>query len=176
MSCVFRVVERIFGDYIKNWFLICFLFFIFSQSDKDFSTVQLQDHSHTPWIVIVAKYLTKWFNEVCCKTVLLLLLVCLFWSSKLFLQCVTLKKGGGRKKNFWLKYEWMYEQWQTPGVQQSEHSKLSSRHFKDKNLFMFFKFRKVNNGLRVTKRKKPSKNWFGKVIHVPGVPHSCWQK
>ncbi|NXD08247.1 ULA1 enzyme, partial [Nothocercus nigrocapillus] len=22
-----------------------------------------QDHSHTPWIVIVAKYLTKWFNE-----------------------------------------------------------------------------------------------------------------
>lgn len=78
MSCVFRIVEEIFGVYIENKFLICFLFFIFSQPDKNFSAVQLQDHSHTPWIVIVAKYLTKWFNEVRCKTVLLVLLVCLF--------------------------------------------------------------------------------------------------
>lgn len=23
-----------------------------------------QDHSHTPWIIIVAKYLEKWLNEV----------------------------------------------------------------------------------------------------------------
>ncbi|XP_062442883.1 NEDD8-activating enzyme E1 regulatory subunit isoform X2 [Rhea pennata] len=29
----------------------------------DLDHMDKKDHSHTPWIVIVAKYLTKWFNE-----------------------------------------------------------------------------------------------------------------
>ncbi|NXT45750.1 ULA1 enzyme, partial [Pluvianellus socialis] len=29
----------------------------------DLDQMDKKDHSHTPWIVIVAKYLTKWFNE-----------------------------------------------------------------------------------------------------------------
>uniref|UniRef100_A0A8C9N9L2 NEDD8-activating enzyme E1 regulatory subunit n=1 Tax=Serinus canaria TaxID=9135 RepID=A0A8C9N9L2_SERCA len=29
----------------------------------DLEHMDKKDHSHTPWIVIVAKYLTKWFNE-----------------------------------------------------------------------------------------------------------------
>ncbi|XP_054054307.1 NEDD8-activating enzyme E1 regulatory subunit isoform X1 [Rissa tridactyla] len=29
----------------------------------DLDHMDRKDHSHTPWIVIVAKYLTKWFNE-----------------------------------------------------------------------------------------------------------------
>uniref|UniRef100_A0A8C3LZD0 NEDD8-activating enzyme E1 regulatory subunit n=1 Tax=Chrysolophus pictus TaxID=9089 RepID=A0A8C3LZD0_CHRPC len=32
----------------------------------DLDHMDKKDHSHTPWIVIVAKYLTKWFNEVLC--------------------------------------------------------------------------------------------------------------
>lgn len=28
------------------------------------SSLNLQDHSHTPWIIVVAKYLQKWLNEV----------------------------------------------------------------------------------------------------------------
>ncbi|NXL71984.1 ULA1 enzyme, partial [Leptocoma aspasia] len=31
--------------------------------DYDLEHMDKKDHSHTPWIVIVAKYLTKWFNE-----------------------------------------------------------------------------------------------------------------
>lgn len=29
-----------------------------------YSLIDLQDHSHTPWIIIVAKYLEKWLSEV----------------------------------------------------------------------------------------------------------------
>lgn len=37
------------------YFYICFWVFLF---------FFLQDHSHTPWIIIVAKYLEKWLSEV----------------------------------------------------------------------------------------------------------------
>lgn len=132
--------------------------------------------------MIVAKYLTKWFNEVYSELAKSSVCCCYYYFRYVFSKLdyyfgsVRKKTRWNHKKKLLIKIQVnVCEQWQILEFSSLNTMRLVIDILKTK-CFCVFKFRKVISCLRATKKKKPSDNWFGKVIYVLGVIYSYRQK